>query len=273
MTQTSKHTRTSQEEQDGPQSRRRPGLELVGALLWLLAVIGMVMLSLFARAHRRPLPYELMVSRAVQASITAPWIATSFRFLTLINNPRSDIFTVIAVIIVFVLLRWFRQVIFFALAVIVGDGVNAFIGDIVGRPRPTPNLVHVDSRLIFNSFPSGHSCYMMVFYGFLFFLSLTWPVRTWRYHWLVLIFQAWALINILLVGFARIWEGEHWLVDVLGGYLDGAIWMSLCMYLYLLATRELQKRKEQKKRIIESIQDTGRDHSVVSCPVHGSEQH
>lgn len=266
------HTMRLEGEESKQLSRRRPGLELVGALLWLLAVIGMIMLSLFARAHHRPLPYELMTSRAIQASITAPWMGAIFRFLTLINDPLLDVFTVIAVIIIFIMFRWFRQGIFFALSVIVGDGIDALIGDVVGRPRPTPNLVHVDSRLIFNSFPSGHSCYMMVFYGFLLFLTLTQSVRKWRYHWLIIIFQAWALINILLVGFARLWEGEHWLIDVLGGYLDGAIWMSLFIYLYLLVTRELEKYRVCKNAA-ESIQDTGGDYHVVSSPAYISKQH
>src|SRR6266550_4326960 len=170
-------------------SRKILGLELGGLLLWLLSVIGMIELSLFVHAHRQPLPYELTISREVQASITQPWIGAIFRFLTLINDPVPDVVTVIVVLIVFALFRWFRQGIFFALAVIIGNGVDALIGDFVGRPRPMPNLVHVDSRLIFNSFPSGHCCHMMVFYGFLFFLTLTEPVREWRYYWLVVIFQ------------------------------------------------------------------------------------
>ncbi len=248
MTQTSKaeHVVKSERERDLEPRQRRRNWELGGVLLWLLAVAGMIALSLFAHLHRHPLPYELMVSREIQASITTPWIGTTFRFLTLINDPVPDVVTVIVVLIMFALFRWFRQGIFFALSVTLGNAVDALIGDVVGRPRPTPNLIHVDSRLIFNSFPSGHSCHMMVCYGFLFFLTLTQPVRDWRYHWLVIIFQVWALINILLMGFARLWEGEHWVIDVLGGYLDGAIWMSFCIFLYLLATRKMLERRAHK---------------------------
>jgi len=50
-------------------------------------------------------------------------------------------------------------------------------------------------------------------------------------------------LNILIVGFARLWEGEHWILDILGGYLDGAIWMTLFIFLYLLATNRAWKRK------------------------------
>ena len=217
-----------------------------GVLLWLLAVAGMVALSLFVHANRAPLPFELSTSRAIQASITEPWLGAIFRFLTFINDPIPDVVTVIAVLIVFAVFRWFRQGIFFALSVIVGNGVDALIGDFVQRPRPTPALIHVDSRLVFNSFPSGHSCHMMVFYGFLFFLTLTPPVRAWRYHWLVLILQIWSLANIFIMGFARLWEGEHWTLDIVGGYLDGAIWMVLFIFLYLQVTKRMQERKVQK---------------------------
>jgi membrane-associated phospholipid phosphatase len=210
---------------------------LVGALLWCIAVICMLGLSWFAHVHRQPLAFELAVSRAIQATITAPWIGMFFRFLTAINDPLPDAITVVLLVLIFTLVRWFRQAIFLALSVMVGNGVDALIGDYVGRPRPTANLIHVDSRLIFNSFPSGHSCHMMVFYGFILFLTFTPSVRRWRYHWLVSIVQCWAVLNILIVGFARLWEGEHWLLDVVGGYLDGAIWMVLFIFLYQLATR------------------------------------
>jgi len=239
------HATGDQEGREAVHKRRRT-LTIVGVVFWLLAVAGMVALSLFAHAHRQPLPFELATSKAIQATITAPWIGAIFRFLTRITDPIPDVITVIGVLIVFLIFRWFRQGIFFALSAMIGNGVDALIGDVVGRPRPTPNLIHVDSKLIFNSFPSGHSCHMMVFYGFLLFLTLRRPVRTWRYYWLVVIFQVWAVFNILIIGFARLWEGEHWVLDVVGGYLDGAIWMSLFIFLYLLATWKMQERKAHK---------------------------
>lgn len=73
-----------------------------GMLLWLLAVVGMVALSFFAYTHRQPLPFELRVSREIQASITAPWIGVIFHFLTWLNDPLPDVVTVIVVLLVFV---------------------------------------------------------------------------------------------------------------------------------------------------------------------------
>ncbi len=248
---------TASEDQSGERrSRNERYWILLGIVLWLAAVVGMIALSLFIHGHRQPLPFELAASKDIQASITEPWIGAIFRFLSWINDPIPDVVTVIAVMIVFAVLRWFRQAIFFLGSVMVGNGVDALIGDYVQRPRPTPNLIHVDSKLIFNSFPSGHSCHMMVFYGFLLFLTFLKPVRTWRYHWLVVLLQIWAVLNIGLVGFARLWEGEHWTLDVVGGYLDGLIWMSLFIFLYLVVSSAVLKRREKKKAIKEKIQES-----------------
>ncbi len=239
MTQLSKTTSVAQQSDYYKKWHVSP----VAVVLWVVALMGLIALSLFAHSQRQPLPFELATSRMLQASIVIPWIEAVFRFLTAINDPLPDLVTMIVVLIVFAIFRWFRQGIFLLLAVVVSNAVDGTIGAVVKRPRPTPGLVHVDSHVVFNSFPSGHSCYVLVFYGFLIFLTLTPSVRAWRYHRLTIILQVWGLINILLVGFARLWEGEHWLLDVLGGYLDGAIWLSLFIYLYLLATRKMQERK------------------------------
>ena len=226
-------------------SRRRKR-HMVGGVLWFLAVLVMVALAFFAHAHRQPVPFELAFSKDVQSIGFPAWVIATFRFLTFINDPRPDEIEVPIVLVIFLLFRWFWQALFLALSVGVGNGVDALIGDVVGRPRPRPGVIHVDSRLIFNSFPSGHSCHMMVFYGFMLYLTFTQPVRQSRYRWIAIPFQIWAIANILLVGFARIWEGEHWVTDVLGGYLDGAIWLVLFIFLYNLTMEKVHERRVRR---------------------------
>jgi len=229
---------------------RRSTIPIIGGVLWVLAVALMVALAFFAHTHPHPVPFELATSRAVQALPVPPVLQAIMRWFTSINDPIPDSITVVITVVILALLRKFMAAAFLALSAGLGNLADALIGDVVGRPRPSPQLIHVDSLLKFNSFPSGHSCHMMVFYGFLLYLSLTPPVRQWKYHWWLLPLQLYALVTILIVGFARIWEGEHWITDVAGGYLDGIIWMVLFIFLYNLAKRKLREHRAKKAQAL-----------------------
>jgi undecaprenyl-diphosphatase len=206
----------------------------------------MITLSFFAHSHPQPVPFELAASKYLQ-SLPFPWLAqASMRWLTAVNDPGPDVFIVPIAILILALIRKFVAAIFLALSALIGNGIDALLADYVGRPRPSPKLIHVDSLLKFNSFPSGHSCHMMVFFGFLLYLSLTKPVRQWKYHLVLLPLQIYAIINILIVGFARVWEGEHWVTDVIAGYLDGAIWMVIFIFLYHWTTEKVRERRAKR---------------------------
>ncbi len=88
-----------------------------------------------------------------------------------------------------------------------------------------------------HSFPSGHTEHDVAYYGFLLYLSFTPPVREWRYRWVLIPFQILAAFDILTIGYSRVLEGEHWLTDVLGGYLSGSLWLLLCIVIYRYITR------------------------------------
>jgi membrane-associated phospholipid phosphatase len=99
---------------------------------------------------------------------------------------------------------------------------------IVGRPRPTPDMVEVYTYPTTQSFPSGHVTSYMAFYGFLFYLVYT-LMRPSLLRSAMLIFFG-ALIS--LVGLSRVYLGAHWASDVLGGYCFGLFWLTLMIYLY-----------------------------------------
>jgi undecaprenyl-diphosphatase len=219
---------------------------ILGAVLWGMGLILLTVASFFFRSHHGPLPGELAFSRAVQGLHLWPWIIAALTFISALNDIPPSAVAIVLCFTGLCLFRKFRQAIFFALTVGIGNGIDALIGDFVGRPRPTPDLIHVDSRLIFNSFPSGHTEHDVVFYGFLLYLSFTRPVREWRYYWLLLPLQIFAGVVILSIGFSRIYEGEHWLTDVLGGYLSGILWLSLFIFLYRRTGEWLEKRSSKK---------------------------
>ena len=103
---------------------------------------------------------------------------------------------------------------------------------IVNRPRPNPLLVRMEQKPKGKSFPSGHVVASVTFWGWLFILGLQ--------H---LKGQQKALLSIpaLLmtwIGPARIYSGQHWTSDVLGGYLLGGAWLGLSLRLYLALRRK-----------------------------------
>jgi membrane-associated phospholipid phosphatase len=95
------------------------------------------------------------------------------------------------------------------------------------RPRPSEEFEGVVGIGGLNSFPSGHSEYVVSFYGFLAYLAIIHlPSRA----------QKWAAgagfaAFALTVGFGRIAGGRHWPLDVLTSYviglgiLSGLIWL------------------------------------------------
>ena len=91
------------------------------------------------------------------------------------------------------------------------------------------------------TFPSGHVVYAVVYYGFLLYLSLSKPVSQWRYRWLLIPFQVYAALNILFIGYSRVLEGSHWLIDALAGYLTGALCLPLLIFLYRWTLDKLNK--------------------------------
>ena len=99
---------------------------------------------------------------------------------------------------------------------------------IVGRPRPSPDLVEVYANSVACSFPSGHVTTYMALYGFLLYLVYTLmrpsPLRS------ALLIVLGALIG--LVGLSRVYLGAHWASDVFGGYCLGFIWLALTIYFY-----------------------------------------
>lgn len=97
----------------------------------------------------------------------------------------------------------------------------------VNRPRPAVALVQVFATEHGSGFPSGHALFAAVVLGFLAYLAAT---RLRRRSLRTLSFAA-LLILILLTGTSRIYLGVHWLSDVLGGYLVGAVFLAALIWL------------------------------------------
>ncbi|MDQ2904100.1 MAG: phosphatase PAP2 family protein [Chloroflexota bacterium] len=216
---------------------------IIEGIFWIVGLVVLAVASVMTRSHHDPWPGDVGFSHGLQ-SLNLGSIGTAFfSFMSSINNPIPSAITLALWFFFMLIMYWYRQAVFLLMAVGVGDFMDVLIGDYVSRPRPSPHIVHVVNSLQFNSFPSGHSEHVMVYYGFLLYLSLSKRVREWRYHWFLLPLQIFGVLNILMVGLARLEEGEHWLTDVLAGYLSGAIWLLLFIFLYRAVSDFLDRRR------------------------------
>lgn len=217
----------------------------VAIALWLIGFIGLVAASVIVRSHPAPWPFEVQTTVTIQQLQLWPWLSTPIVWASIVDNviPSAISFALWLVVLslIGVVVRrkggspipWFVTAVFISIGTLAMAGLNAIIGYLVARPRPTSPPIHVymPERGI-PSFPSGHVENDVVYYGFLLYLSLTKPVSQWRYRWVLIPFQVYAALNILFIGYSRVLEGSHWLIDVLAGYLTGALWLALLIFLY-----------------------------------------
>jgi membrane-associated phospholipid phosphatase len=230
----------------------------VGITLWIIGLIALVGATVMVLMHPGPWPFDLQTTITVQRLQLPSWVSAPIVWVSVEGQPPFPYyyipasFILLLLIGVFVWLRggsprpWFVTAIFLFVGIIVVSGLWAFYSVMVGRPRPSSPLIHVYMPEQFPTFPSGHAVHDVVFFGFLLYVSLSKPVSQWRYRWLLIPLQLYAVLNILLVGYSRVYEGSHWLTDALGGYLAGALYLVLLILLYRWTLDRLAKRHDKR---------------------------
>ncbi len=197
-------------------------------LYTVAAFIGLVALSI--AVHFNPyFPIDLQAARAVQ-SIHAGWYDILMRIVGMPGYPPQVYVLVIWTIgvLYFTGMRWEAVMETFA---VVGIGVVGYLVKfLVNRPRPSPDLVRVMTLLDNGklSFPAGHVESYVAIIGFLWFLAFVLSKNPWVRSISLLIYGE----MISVIGISRVYTGEHWLTDSIGGYLLGSLWLILTIYLY-----------------------------------------
>ncbi len=234
-------------------------------VLWCIGTVLFILSCFVIHAHPKPYPIDLTTTETVQGIHPfASWVNPVLEFPSTLNNPIPSAialytwFGFMALCALIFRLRrimvaavsWLQAALFLLVTVMSSAGINVLVDEIVGRPRPNPHTepIHLyTSTVPFPTYPSGHTEHDIAYYGFLLYLSFTKPVREWKYRWLLLPLQLYAVFDILAIGYSRILEGDHWLTDVLGGYLEGLLCLFFFIFLYRWTTNQLAKR--QAKRV------------------------
>jgi membrane-associated phospholipid phosphatase len=98
--------------------------------------------------------------------------------------------------------------------------------------RPRPNIIELHRRHKSSSFPSGHVTTSVTFWGWLIVVGMHLFKGKCRSYRRVLAVPA---TFIALIGPTRVYLGEHWLTDTLGGYLFGGACLSAAIPFYRYA--------------------------------------
>jgi membrane-associated phospholipid phosphatase len=209
--------------------RRSAAALTVEGIVVVLAVIAMAALA-FAAHSVRYFDIDLSAARALQ-SIHAGAFDSAMRLVGAPGYPPQVYVEIVVLLVILwaVKLKWEALMEVFAT---VGIGaVGLIVKILVDRPRPTPDLINVVTALDNGkqSFPAGHVESYVAILGFLWYLSYTLLPRNSVRRLVELIVFG---VMIALIGVSRVYVGEHWLSDVVGGYLLGGIWLWLTIKVY-----------------------------------------
>ncbi|RVU01236.1 phosphatase PAP2 family protein [Mucilaginibacter limnophilus] len=130
---------------------------------------------------------------------------------------------------VFLIFKYRKEALFVVLTLASGI-VSSAVKLLVNRPRPSQDIVSVLEKTRQQSFPSGHTQFYVVFFGFMVVLMYTLKTLP---AWLRLSISSVSLLMIFIVPFSRVYLGAHWFTDVLGGFMLGLICLSVLSYWYL----------------------------------------
>jgi undecaprenyl-diphosphatase len=97
---------------------------------------------------------------------------------------------------------------------------------VISRQRPPADLVHILSPTTGFSYPSGHA----VFFTWLSFM-LAFSLAPRIHPGIRPILWIMAAVVIVLTCLARVWAGDHWPSDVVGGVLLGIGWSTFVLWL------------------------------------------
>jgi membrane-associated phospholipid phosphatase len=213
---------------------RRPWYQTVRWGRILLVAYG-ILLALSALLawwvyYHPVLAVDVTITREFQEN-QAPWLRYTMIAVSFIGNEAALSFGLIVLV---VLLLWIVDLRLEAIMVVAVTATSAFLNElikyIVARPRPTPSLVDIIQQASGQSFPSGHVMSYVAFWGLLFsFGIILFQGKHWWRTGLLII----SGLLVVLVGPSRVYLGDHWASDVLGGYLISGVLLGIALWIYL----------------------------------------
>ena len=194
-----------------------------------MAIIAIAFIALTILVVLDPLP---MIDKEFSAEVQEhanPFINSLAHALSWAGYMPNSVYVVLGVIVIFLLLKYYREALFVLLSSLAGL-VSTLVKLFVDRPRPGEPFVHVLEKTQQKSFPSGHVLFYTVFFGF---IALAMYRRIGIPKFIRFTIIGICLLFIILIPPARVCLGAHWFTDVLGGGLLGLICLYVLAYFYM----------------------------------------
>jgi membrane-associated phospholipid phosphatase len=206
---------------------------VAGLLAVAGAGVGFGVLLMLVRFHWGPLYRADHEAAEWFNRLVAPHhpVVTVLQAITDLGGRPVLIWLVTIAVVTLLIRRQPRLAVYLIVTGVGGLILDPSLKALVGRLRPVVDIpvTHAPG----NSFPSGHALGSFVAYGALLLVFL--PAIRPRWHRLAI-----ALVGVLvlLIGLTRIALGVHFVSDVLGGWLLGALWLGVTAYAFRLWRRE-----------------------------------
>ncbi len=199
----------------GPTARRWLGPTAL--IFFLLFVIDSYLV-----VQNYVLPFDLPIARFIQGVSWGPLVYP----MQLINASAGYGQVVLGAVAIVVMFFVERRAGWLMLIGSISSLLDNIIKLLVSRNRPTVDLIHILTPASGFSYPSGHAVFF-TWVSFMIAFALAPRVKP--------VFRAilWivAAIVIILTCIARVWAGDHWPSDVLGGVLLAIAWSAFVLWL------------------------------------------
>jgi undecaprenyl-diphosphatase len=203
--------------------------------LFGVACLALYAVLTVAAATYQYLPFDVPVERFIQSIKWGPLVPL-FTRLDEIEGTRQQLLGVAGILLV-AAVNW-RAAPLVVVAALSG-AIYTVTAMVINRPRPSEQLVHVIRHTGSSSYPSGHVAF---FSWFLILLILCLAVGRLPKPVVAVL---WVIAALLLaaVCIGRIYMGEHWPSDVLGGLTLGLGWTALALSVRVLSNPALVRKK------------------------------
>lgn len=193
----------------------------------VLALLGALALLTYYAFTTDRLPGDLAIAQWVQ-SLAEPERLGPIPNILFWMGLKGVAGAVIVVACGWLWLKGHRAEAAFLALVGIADLLNPPLRELIGRPRPTTEFVHVFGGPQGASFPSGYALHILLFCGFLLYLSRS-VIKSRAFRHILGVVLG---LYIPVVGLWLIYDGRHWPSDVLGGYIYGAFYLVVLIWGY-----------------------------------------